>query len=73
MKRDVVGDRHAVAIEPAIEAAEIDIEIFDLGRPVGRERGFESAPIVQPALSLLVIAEPGTEALILSNAAPPVT
>lgn len=72
MKRDVVGDRHAVAIEPAIEAAEIDIEIFDLGRPVGRERGFES-PIVQPALSLLVIAEPGTEALILSNAAPPVT
>ena len=43
MKRDVVGDRHAVAIEPAIEAAEIEIEIFDLGRPVGRERGFTQA------------------------------
>jgi hypothetical protein len=42
VKRDVVGDRHAVAIEPAIEAAEIDIELFDLGRPVGRERAFES-------------------------------
>src|SRR5262249_50254034 len=42
VKCDVVGDRHAVAIEPAIEAAEIDIKIFDLGRPVERERGFES-------------------------------
>src|SRR5262249_49506426 len=42
VKCDVVGDRHAVAIEPAIEAAEIDIEIFDLGCPVERERGFES-------------------------------
>src|SRR6266568_2559664 len=41
VERHVVGGEPAAAIQSAIEATEIDIEILDLGRPVGRERGFQ--------------------------------
>ena len=72
VERHVVGDEPGAAIQSAIEATEIDIEILDLGRPVGRESGLQPAPIVQPLLSLLVWAKPGSDALMLPNAAPPV-
>jgi hypothetical protein len=41
VERHVVGDEPAAAIQSAIEATEIDIEILDLGRPVGRESGLQ--------------------------------
>jgi len=49
VERHVVGGEPAAAIQSAIEATEIDIEILDLGRPVGRKRGFQ--PGDRPARS----------------------
>src|SRR5262249_43393338 len=42
VERHVVIDESGPAIQSAIEAAEIDIEILDLGRPVLRSRSLQS-------------------------------
>ena len=48
------------AIEPAIEAAEIDVQIFGLGAQLPGSATSSPPPTVHPALVVLATAKPGT-------------
>jgi hypothetical protein len=67
VERHVVGDKPAAAIQSAIEATEIDIEILDLGGPVGRESGFQSGadrPTAIVAIRMLLQAGSSISAMV---------